>query len=132
MEVLIGQGGGMIWRYVGRGGLNENISNVQYLWPKASLAFAHMPNFKVKFGPEFAFGQQKQVQFLGPFKTQIPPLSVSKQGRPTYYRVTPNVRGIFKIKGLEQGSIVEFSTAFWECPPFAGSIAKNKPKAIIT
>lgn len=85
---------------------------------------------KQKFGPEFAFGEQKQVQFLGPFKTQIPPLSVSKQDLPIYYRVTPKVRGISKRKGLEQGSIVEFSSAFWECPPFAGSIAKNEPKAI--
>ncbi len=76
-----------------------------------------MPTCQTEFGPEFAFGEQKQVQFLGPFKTQIPPLSVPKQDCPIYYRVTLKVKGISEIKGLEQGSTVEFSSAFWECPP---------------
>jgi hypothetical protein len=90
-----------------------------------------LPTCQTEFGPEFAFGEQKQVQFLGPFKTQIPPLSVSKQDRPIYYRVTLKVKGISEIKGLEQGSAVEFSSAFWECPPLKHSIAKNKAKAIM-
>jgi hypothetical protein len=47
------------------------------------------PHAKLKFGSEFAFGEQKQVQFLGPFKTQIPPLLVSKQDRPICYMVPP-------------------------------------------
>jgi hypothetical protein len=135
VEVLIDQ----VWKLGGEGGSFGGVGRSWgFKWKhfKCAISLAQVkssicPHAKLKFGPEFAFWEQKQVQFLGPFKTQIPPLSVSKQDRPIYYRVTPKDRGIPKIKGLEQGSIVEFSSAFWECPPLAGAIAKNKAKAIM-